>query len=797
MTAAPRNQDIAAIKAEAASNPEATYKAAGYPGELKREGSKGLFGICPFHDDAHPSFHLTIEGPEAGLFHCFGCNEGGSILDFYLKLNGRTAGDGRGPLREAVEQLAGKLGISVDGSADKRSDPEQTYDYVDAHGKLLYQVCRLPGRKFSQRRPDPGGGWIWNLKGVTRVLYQLPPLLADPAELVVVCEGEKDADAVNDLASGPWATAALVATTNSGGAGKWRKEYAETLRGRDVAIVPDNDEPGRKHGQQVAASLAGIARTVKVVDLPDLPEKGDVSDYLRAGHDLDALLALVTQTPLWEPSAEPVTAEGAAAGESGRTETCAQILLALAADDELFHDPRGVPYAAVQDGKQRRAILPVAERGSYYRALNVQRYREQEGKPPNNTALCSVMEALGAQAVTRGESHEVYLRVAEHDGTLYLDLANPAGEVVAVTADGWEVTTSEPVRWRRPHDMYPLPTPVQGGSVEPLREWLNLEAEQDFVLVVSWLLAALRPGFPYPVLVFSGEQGTAKTTAERVLRFLVDPVGPDGAGLLRQPREEDDLAVVTRNRHVLAFDNLSHLPPWLSDALSALATGTGWACRTLFTNTEETVIYAKRPIILNGITDVATRGDLLDRALVVTLPLIPDEKRVGEAAFWSPVRELGGFVLGGLLDAVAMALRNLPGLPSRPWPRMADFAQWIVAAEPALPWSPGSFEQAYQENRSSAIQTTLEASVLADELRELAGAQDRGWQGTANDLREHLLFRTPDLRKEKRFPRDATRLAGEIRKLAPALRAGGVDVKFERSASGRQILLRSLDHDAV
>lgn len=170
-----------------------------------------------------------------------------------------------------------------------------TYDYRDAASALLYQVERLEPKGFRQRRPNGAGGWIYRLDGVQRVLYRLPELLAaDRTAPVFVVEGEKDTDALVALG--------LIATTNPGGAGKWLPEYSEILRGRHVVIIPDADEPGRRHADQVARSLHGSAGTVRILALPDLPEKGDLSDWAAAGGTREALEALVAATPLWEPA---------------------------------------------------------------------------------------------------------------------------------------------------------------------------------------------------------------------------------------------------------------------------------------------------------------------------------------------------------------------------------------------------------------------------------------------------------------------------------------------------------------
>ena len=248
-----------------------------YIKELRVTG-RNATGLCPLHEDSRPSFSANLE---TGLWQCFGCGDKGNAAQFLAKVRGLTPA-------EASAELAHLSGT-----------PERIvaiYDYRDETGQLLFQVVRLSPKGFRQRHPDGGTGWLWNLQGVRRVLYRLPELVAAPAEQpVFVCEGEKDADALGRLG--------LVATTCPGGAGKWRDDYSASLRGKQVAILPDNDEPGRKHAEQVAASLQGVASSLKVISLPGLPPKGDVSDWLTADGTKEELLRLVAEAPEWKPTA--------------------------------------------------------------------------------------------------------------------------------------------------------------------------------------------------------------------------------------------------------------------------------------------------------------------------------------------------------------------------------------------------------------------------------------------------------------------------------------------------------------
>jgi hypothetical protein len=242
----------------------------------------------------------------------------------------------------------------------------------------------------------------------------------------------------------------------------------------------------------------------------------------------------------------------------------------------------------------------------------------------------------------------------------------------------------------------------------------------------------MRPTGPYPVLILQGEQGTAKSTAAKVLRLLIDP---SAAPLRTAPRDERDLMIAARNGWIIALDNLSGLSSWLSDALCRIATGGGVSTRELYSDTDEVLIDVQRPIILNGIDDIATRQDLIDRSIIINLETIADNKRKPEAEFWRFFNTCKLAILGALLDRVSRALQQLSDTRLANLPCMADFAVWVTAAEPES--EKHQFITAYRGNRQSAIESGLEGSPVATALREVINPNSP-FEGTATELLNRL-----------------------------------------------------------
>jgi hypothetical protein len=673
------------------------------------------------------------------------------------------------------------------------------YDYRCEAGELLFQTVRFFPKDFRQRRPDGKGGWIWNLQDVRRVLYRLPDLAASRSaghKVALIVEGEKDVDRLHALGA--------VATCNPMGAGKWRDEYAELLCGfEQIIVIADKDDAGRAHAQAVAASVTQVVPHVKVIELPGEHVK-DTSDFIAADGTLDEIYGIAEAAQDWAPAGDSAAGtlrakmtrkpHGGNASSDGRRKdretkspTQADVLIELALRKAGFwHSPDSTAFTDIRVDKHRET-WPVRSRN--FKLWLAQQYYRSCGGAPNSDALQSALNVLEARARFDGSERHVSVRIANTGARTYIDLGTQDWSAVEIDADGWRIVAEPPVRFRRSKGMLPLPLPRSGGDIKGLRRFLNVKTDEDFALVIAFLLGALRGRGPFVIIVLTGEHGTAKSTLTRIVRALCDP---NGAPLRSLPREDRDLFISANNGYVLAYDNVSSLPPWLSDSLARLATGGGFGTRELYSDNEETLFDAMRPFVLNGIDDFVTRGDLADRAMVLALAEIPDDKRRDEETFWKDFDLAAPLIFGALLDAVACGLKELSHVKLSRTPRMADFAKWVVACEGKLPWEAGTFMRAYEGNRTESVETMLESDPVAVAVRALLRERAK-WEGIAAELLKALNAAVAEETKGARdWPKTPRAMSGALRRAAPGLRKVGYGIEFTKGATKQRSRLITL-----
>ena len=454
----------------------------------------------------------------------------------------------------------------------------------------------------------------------------------------------------------------------------------------------------------------------------------------------------------------------------------------------LFHDTTGDPFITMEgDGTVR--TLPLRSR-EFTRWMAARCYRVF-GQTPNKSLVDQVMTVCEGMAIYDGEEREVFVRVGHHNGATYVDLGDPSGRAIEIDEVGYRLVDRPPIPFRRGKGFGVLPEPESGGNVYDLAPILNLDGD-DLDLVIVFLLSTLRPLGPYPVLYVSGEQGSAKTMASRLIRTLVDP---NTAALRGDPKQPRDFLVTAEHAWVVGLDNLSSMPKGVADALCRLTSGTGNSVRQNYEDKEEVLFTATRPVIINGIPELTFRQDLADRALRVDCDPITDLQRRTESDVLRQFHEVWPLVLGALLDATSTALRRTEMVARRiqEVPRLADVAIHVEAAAPALGWDDGKGGGLMLNSRSAWRQSVLSADPLAAIVT--AFAKKKGifapWTGTATELLKDLAIFDP----AAVLPTAANVLSGQLRQLAPALRDEGVDVKWDRVGHGsrRSLIIKYKD----
>ncbi len=408
-----------------------------------------------------------------------------------------------------------------------------------------------------------------------------------------------------------------------------------------------------------------------------------------------------------------------------------QALAVLAQTEmELFHTSENIGFVAMTRPERGTVCHPVLSEAM--KSFLQLQYHEATGKTLSRDALGELVSLLNAKAIYRSREQLVHIRLGGADGDVYYDLGHFNGAVVKITAaDGWSVVSHAPIRFYQPNGFTPQVMPIRGGDLNALRKLLNLN-EKDWIMLLAFLIACLKPTHPYPILLLSGGHGTGKSKFSEIIKRIIDPNAIDK---LRPPKDEHTLVIQASKRWLLVFDNTSSVQRDISDALCAMVTGGGFSTRQYYTDSEEKTFKNARPVVLNGIGEFANRHDLLDRTMVIKLPPMSAEKRRTEKAIDAELDAILPGVLGCLFDIVGVALQNQSTVKVPARVRMADTLEWLAAAEPATGLPEGSFLRVLENSvREATIESTINDPLVVALFQMLDRQSRRKFEGTMGQL---------------------------------------------------------------
>jgi 5S rRNA maturation endonuclease (ribonuclease M5)/energy-coupling factor transporter ATP-binding protein EcfA2 len=722
--------------------------------KVKKTGANQWKARCPAHDDNVASLSVSL-GQNKINFHCHtNTCIGVEILS-------------------AINLSWSDIYFDDDnGRKKKESKTVAEYIYTDENGQPLHKTLRTKNKDFYQQSYVKGK-WQSGLKGVKTLLYKLERVIEaiKNGQVVFIVEGEKDVDNLNKLG--------LTATCNAMGAGKWNKSYTKTLTGARVIIIPDNDRPGKKHAEDIASKLHGKAKSVKILQLPGLAKKEDVSDWINKGNTKEKLKQLRKDCQEWEPDTEGPGAEN---NNDNDDNLATKIYNSAMGNAKLFTDERDAAYAAISLNQH----YEVWSIGSRRFNLWLQQKGKQcnDNKLPYSEAINQAKKQLEAVAYFQGGDIKLNNRVAKVNNYFYYDLSNKSWEAVKITKDDWEII-KPPILFRRNAHQKPQVKPAKTGNGDPWEflNHVNVKKDNQLLLMVS-LISALIPEIPHILTIIHGPQGSAKSTLLEFMRGVIDP---SQTPLLRIPRNDRDIIQNFDHHYCTYFDNVSKIPKWLSDIFCRAVTGEGIEARSLYTDEEAFIRQYKRVIGLTGINVAATEPDLLDRSILIELNPIPKSERKEIRVIKNEFRKALPKILAGIFDTIVKAKNIYPDVELEELHRMADFSRWGYAIAEALGKSGDKFLQDYTEDEQERNLEVIEDNPLGQAL--LIFLEDRqNWKGSPGELLEKLERiaekETIDI-EHKLWPGSPAWVTRRINELQPLLVAEGINYKSKRNKKKR------------
>jgi hypothetical protein len=431
---------------------------------------------------------------------------------------------------------------------------------------------------------------------------------------------------------------------------------------------------------------------------------------------------------------------------------------------ELFHTEDMETFALVQT-PGRLEVLPIhsADMDEFisrvaYKKLN---------STPNKNDLEKIRGTLSAMARYDGRNREVHIRVAKTEKGIEIDLNNEQGLCALVTPSGWRVGLPEALFYR-PRAMRKLSTPLSGGELGIFARYFNTTTPEEIYLLIGAMSYYFRPKGPYPIITFKGPEGSCKSTCMRILKRLIDPSLTEDRS---PPESERDLFIAAKFDHVLTLDNLSNINSKFSDALCRLATGASYGRKKNYTDGEEFLIRQCKPIVLNGITDLAKNQDLISRSIIINLA--PRDILIDEETFWPQFEQDRPYMFGYLLDCVSHALKGYSLTSINSKIRLSDYARWGVSVFSGLDWPKDFFTNLLEKNQTKSVTEALALDIVANAIQKFIEKNEH-WVGTAEELLHRLSMDAFHQLNSKSWPTTPHHLIGHLNRIEKTLPSIGI-----------------------
>lgn len=614
-----------------------------------------------------------------------------------------------------------------------------------------------------------------------RPLYNIDSIKENSLPILIV-EGEKCADIP---------VAGYLLVTWIGGCKQVHLSDWTILQGFRVIIWPDADEPGIKAAQYIKSQL----QDAEILKIEGRPKGWDLADAFEEGIDPVNFIAECPRDDISDKNPDIQSSKAVddnkKTNENSISDRTVDLILKTS---QLFND-----------GESGYAIYPVNDHFETAKLTSRQfqkhlryAYRQNFRKGLSDNQLKQTINELESIALYDGPQAEVYGRVGKNDqGDIFINPAWDDRKIIRINANGWEIIdpvtlVTHATQFSKPSTLFicprgmkPMPYPEKGrGKLDDLRRFVGADNDDmRFLLIIAFIIQSFFYEGPFPILVILAESGSGKTFTTIVIKNIIDP---HEAMTMSVPREQRDLFAAAGVSWLMAYDNFSNVPHWLSDVFCRFSTGGAVIDRELFTNGEAYIYSAKRPLVVNGITDFFNQSDVIQRSLVLNLERINPEHRRDEHELWEDFKNVAPGIFYDLLDLTVKVLQILPNVKIDNPTRMIDFCKVGTAVGIALGYDEVDFMAAYRDNQNSANDIILESSVIFPALKKLID-RDGKYKGSPQSLLEALGDIDSEKAKSKYWPRTATVLSSHLKRLAPNLREAGYTIETCRDHKGRSV----------
>ncbi len=527
------------------------------------------------------------------------------------------------------------------------------------------------------------------------------------------------------------------------------------------------------------------------MSLPDLPEKGDLSDFIEKHGPEEAkalVLELASKTDDYRPNSEAQNKRETAseAKKPSRFKILIQLLDSI--DVTFFKDQFSEAWACmrVDDHYENVRI-----RSGKFRHFLTRIFYEATEEGCGREILQQVQDLCAARAAFGGDSRELSNKFAWVDGHLLIDLSGPDWKCVKLSSAGWDIVTLPAPPFKRHSHMHQLPEPDPNGQITELLDFLPVKNENSRTLLLVWVVTLPLASVSRPIMVLHGLQGSGKSTISLMMRTILDP---SAVPKLNLPTRQEELIQAIDHHALVNFDNIHELKQWQSDSICTAVTGGGSTKRTLFTDEDDTIFSYQRAFILNGINVPGTQPDLLDRALLVKTDRIEDNERLEEEEFLPRFDQAKPRIFGGLLNALSQAMAVKPTIRLVRKPRMADWTTWGCAVAEVLGIGSEKFLRAYHSAIQYQHSEIVEASPVCITLIEFM-KEKPVWTGRSTDRYPELTKLAEDmgLTKDREWPGAPNALSRKLNELSHNLREVGIVIRNHPTARPRQITIQRMD----